>query len=75
MTDVADKIIRLLTPALGSGLATSAVYMQCKKINIMPEDLSSEKVSEFAHRFKKTLLLFAGEQIASELEKKILELK
>lgn len=75
MKQIADDIIEMLSPVIGKGLATSAVNMQCKKIGILPEDLSPENIEDFSDHFKKVMQIFAGDKIASELVMKIQNLK
>jgi hypothetical protein len=71
MTRFAEEIIRVLSPVIGKGLATSAVDMQCRKMGILPEDLSEENIGEFSEHFKKIMRIFAGEQIADEIATKM----
>ena len=71
MAELADEIVRLLAPAIGTGLAESAVNVQCKKMGMMPEDLSHETLLEFAERFRTPLGYFAGEAVAAEIVGKI----
>lgn len=71
MTRIADDIIEMLSPVIGKGLATSAVYMQCKKMGIQPDNLSYDNINEFSEHFKKVLQIFAGEKIAQEITLKI----
>lgn len=71
MTRIADQIVIILSPVIGKGLATSAVNMQCKKLGILPEDLTEENIKIFSEHFKKVIQIFAGEQIAQEIVTKI----
>ncbi|MFH0968377.1 MAG: hypothetical protein V1862_11910 [Methanobacteriota archaeon] len=71
MTHIADEIIEMLSPIIGKGLATSAVYMQCKKMGVIPENLSNENIGEFSGHFKKIMQIFAGEKVAEEIVLKI----
>lgn len=71
MTPVADQIVIILSPVIGKGLATSAVNMQCKKLGILPENLTEENIKTFSEHFKKVIQIFAGEQIAQEMVLKI----
>jgi hypothetical protein len=75
MDNTADKIIHILTPVIGSGLAASAVNMQCKKMGITSEALSDCNLFEFAQLFKKPLAIFAGEKIASDIINQIINLQ
>jgi len=75
MADLADEIVRLLAPAIGTGLAESAVNIQCKKMGMMPEDLSRETIPEFADRFRTPLGYFAGDTVAAEIVEKIKALR
>jgi hypothetical protein len=75
VTQIAENIIDMLTPIIGKGLATSAVYMQCKKIGIQPENLSEENIDEFSEHFYKVMQIFAGEKIADEIHSKIKRIK
>ena len=74
MTKLAYEIVRLLSPVIGFGLASSTVNMQCKKIGILPEQLSSENINEFAIKIEEILQIFAGDHIALEIKQKILNL-
>lgn len=71
MRIIADEIIDVISPAIGKGLATSAVYMQCRKMGIQPDNLSEEDIVEFSTHFKKVLQIFAGDEIANEIVIKI----
>ena len=71
MTAIADEIIEMLSPVIGKGLATSAVYMQCRKMGIQPDNLTEKNINEFSDHFKKVIQIFAGEKIADEIEMKI----
>ena len=71
MTAIADDIIELLSPIIGKGLATTAVYMQCKKMGVQPDNLTKEDIREFSEHFTKIMQIFAGEKIAHEIEMKI----
>lgn len=75
MSQIADEITNILSPVIGKGLATSAVYMQCRKMAILPQDLSEENIEEFSEQFKKVMEIFAGEQIANEIAMKIRKIK
>ena len=55
MTPVADQIVIILSPVIGNGLATSAVNMQCKKLGILPENLTEENIKTFSEHFKKVI--------------------
>lgn len=75
MSNISNKIIDMLTPVIGAGLATSAVTMQCKKIGILPEELSHENLIEFSEKFQKILDIFVGEEISSSIIQAILHIK
>ena len=75
MSQIADEITNILSPVIGKGLATSAVMMQCRKMAILPQDLSEENIEEFSEHLKKVLEIFAGEQKANETAMKIKNLK
>lgn len=74
MRKIADEVIDVISPVIGKGLATSAVYMQCRKIGIQPDDLSEEDIEEFSQHFEKVMQIFAGDEIAYEIVKKIREI-
>jgi hypothetical protein len=74
MTSLADRIVDVLAPDIGDGLAFSAVSMQCRKMGILPENLSEETIEEFCVRFEKIMEIFAGEQVAQEISVKIRQL-
>ncbi|MFA5269398.1 MAG: hypothetical protein WC379_15630 [Methanoregula sp.] len=67
MTGMADEVIQVLSPVIGQGLAESAVTLQCRKLGILPENLSGENIEEFSLHFKKMMAIFAGEQVADEI--------
>jgi hypothetical protein len=71
MTGMADEIVLVLSPVIGTGLAESAVTLQCRKLGIPPEDLSDENIEEFVRQFRKMMAIFAGEQVADTLMMKI----
>jgi hypothetical protein len=71
MTGIADEIVSVLSPVIGTGLAESAVIMQCRKMGILPENLSRDNIEEFSRHFKKMMEIFAGEQVAEEIVVKI----
>jgi hypothetical protein len=48
--------------------------MQCRKIGIQPDDLSEEDIEEFSQHFEKVMQIFAGDEIAHEIIKKIREI-
>lgn len=75
MSGIADNIINILAPVLGKGIATSAVYVQCKKMGIQPENLSEENIEVFLESFKKVMQIFAGEQKANEIVTKIKDIQ
>ncbi|HWQ67089.1 MAG TPA: hypothetical protein VN372_09475 [Methanospirillum sp.] len=74
MSNIAEEIEAMLAPVIGSGLASSAIQMQCKKIGILPEELSEQNLDLFAERFEKIIRIFAGEDVASTVRRKIKEL-
>jgi hypothetical protein len=74
MRKIADEIISILSPFIGNGLATSAVYMQCRKMGISPGNLSEDNIEEFSQHFEKVLQIFAGDEIAHEIVIKIREI-
>ncbi len=71
MTQIADQIVIILSPVIGKGLATSAVNMQCKKLGILPENLTEENIETFSEHFKKVMQIFAGDQVAQDIVLKI----
>mgnify|MGYP000918393568 CR=1 FL=1 len=71
MSSLNTQIVEILAPVIGHGLAQSAVAMQCKKMGILPEELSHEHITEFTERFEKVLSIFAGETIAKEITRTI----
>jgi hypothetical protein len=75
MTQVADEIVAILTPVIGKGLAESAVTMQCRKLGIIPENLSDEEIQVFSLHFRKVMEIFAGDQVADEIAMKIRKIK
>jgi hypothetical protein len=75
MTETADRIIGILAPVIGDGLAASAVSLQCRKMGIMPESLHGANLVEFANRFRVPLQYFAGEVVADEIVSRIKELE
>lgn len=75
MTPIADDIIIMLTPIIGKGLAISTVSMQCKKLGIIPENLSDENIDDFSEHFQKVMEIFAGDLIADEIVSKIRRIK
>jgi hypothetical protein len=72
IVQIADEIVNVLTPVIGKGMAQSAVSMQCRKIGIMPENLSLDNIDDFLRNFKKTMAIFAGDTVADEVVVKIL---
>jgi len=76
MSNIHDEIIDILTPVIGLGLARTAVSTQCKKMGILPEELSKKKnILEFSERFEKILAIFAGEEVALTITHRINSLK
>lgn len=75
MTNISDEVVQLLSPIIGSGLASSTVIMQCKKIGIDPDQLSSQNISEFAIQIEKVMQIIGGDWIASKIKSQILALK
>lgn len=75
MTYLADEIIGLLSPVIGEGLAEETVNIQCKKMGIMPEEITSGNLSDIAAWVEKVLIIFAGEAIATAVKRDILSLK
>jgi|WetSurMetagenome_2_1015567.scaffolds.fasta_scaffold47404_4 hypothetical protein len=75
MMQVADEIVTILTPVIGKGLAQSAVTMQCRKLGVLPEDLSQENIEDFSLHFRKVMVIFAGDQVADEIVLKIRNIK
>lgn len=71
MSMTADEIVSILSPVIGRGLAESAVIMQCRKLGILPEDLSEENIGEFFRHFRNMMEIFAGKQVADEIMMKI----
>ena len=71
MTTMAEEIISVLSPVIGRGLAESAVTVQCRKLGILPEDLSGGNIGEFYRHFRNMMEIFAGEQVADEIMMKI----
>jgi hypothetical protein len=51
MSNIHDEIIDILTPVIGLGLARTAVSTQCKKMGILPEELSKKK--KYSRIFRK----------------------
>ena len=74
MTDYAGEVIKMLSPVIGSGLASSSVNIQCKKMGVTPQEITSENINEFATRIEKIIQIFAGERIASDISLKIQKL-
>ena len=60
---------------LGEGLAEETVNIQCKKMGIMPEEITSGNLSDIAAWVEKVLIIFAGEAIATAVKRDILSLK
>ncbi|WP_321504505.1 hypothetical protein [uncultured Methanoregula sp.] len=75
MHDTADEIVRILEPVIGTGLAVSAVNMQCRKMGILPEDLHGDTLNEFADRFRVSIQYFAGETVAGDIVSRIRNLE
>lgn len=75
MTRITDQIVDILAPVIGRGLAASAISVQCKKMGILPEQLSEENIPEFATRFKLMLKICAGDKIADDFSEKIGKVK
>jgi hypothetical protein len=75
MGNISDTIVDLLTPVIGAGLATSAVTMQCKKMDILPEELNDENIEEFLKKIQKILDIFVGETVSSSIIQDILHIK
>jgi hypothetical protein len=71
MRSVADEIVSLLSPVIGKGLAVSAVSMQCRKLGVLPEDLSDENIDDFSRHFRKVMAIIAGDQVADDVALKI----
>nr|WP_320160353.1 hypothetical protein [uncultured Methanoregula sp.] len=71
MAEPADEIIGILAPVIGTGLAISAVNMQCRKMGIMPENLHGDTLIDFADRFRMPIQYFAGENVAHEIVHRI----
>ncbi|ABD41749.1 hypothetical protein Mhun_2041 [Methanospirillum hungatei JF-1] len=75
MSNIHDEIIDILTPIIGFGLARTAVSTQCKKMGILPEELSEKNILEFSERFEKVLVIFAGDEVALTITHQIKSLK
>lgn len=75
MNNIHEQIIDFLAPAIGPGLATSALSIQCKKIGILVDELSESNIDLFVEGFERMLTTIAGEQIASSIAEKIRSMK
>ena len=75
MRGIADEIEKILSPIIGEGLAKSAISLQCRKMGILPEDLSGDTIDELSERLREPLRLFAGRKIATDLVQQMKSLK
>jgi len=69
------KISRILVPEIGEFVADSAIKVNCERLGIKPEELTSSRFPEFIEKVKITLLLFLEEKEIEEVVQKIKNLK
>ena len=72
-----EKIIaevkKILTPKLNEFVVESIIRVNCKRIGINPEDLSSEVLPEFSEKIKVSLLLFLNKEETEEVTNELVE--
>jgi hypothetical protein len=71
MTECTERIIGVLEPSIGRGMAKSALRIKCKKLGIVPENITAEKVPILADDLYEPLMIFAGEEFAKTLTMQI----
>ena len=64
MTELTEKIMGILEPRIGRGLAKSAIRIKCRKLGIDPEHITPDEVGILADDLYEPLRIFAGEEFA-----------
>jgi hypothetical protein len=64
MTECTEKIMGILEPRIGRGLAKSALKIKCRKLGIDPEHITPDEVMVLADDLYEPLRIFAGEEFA-----------
>ncbi|MDP3104840.1 MAG: hypothetical protein Q8M95_09585 [Candidatus Methanoperedens sp.] len=72
-SELADKVISLLTPNIGSAVSKSIVTEACKSIKTDIETLDNSKLAPFAEVLEKSLSARMGPAIARKMREKVME--
>ena len=64
---LAKKIESLLTPLLGSIMATVTIKIQCEKIGVTPDTLSIPDLAKIGNVIEKALIVFVGSSKARDV--------
>lgn len=72
-SELAEKVISLLTPNIGNAVAKSIVTEACKNINLGIETLNNSNLTPFAEQLEKTLVPRVGPGIAKKTRDKVME--
>jgi hypothetical protein len=65
------KIVDVLTPYIGYVMAQGAVNAQCKRNNILPEEITKKDITLLANGMQRALNVFVGSDGARTLTDKI----
>lgn len=74
MTGYSEKILSVLEPSIGRNMAKSALKIKCKKLGILPEDITGKEVVILADELYEPLRIFAGEEFAKTTTNQIKEI-
>jgi hypothetical protein len=70
-----QKIYLIITPLIGDLMAAGVLKTQTQKLGITEEQLTSRHLPQLAEGIRQGLNLFLGTEVASQVAKKITEIK
>jgi hypothetical protein len=71
MTEYSARIMSILEPKIGYSLAQSALRIKCKKLGIVPENITLDNIPVLANDLYEPLRIFAGDEFATKITSEI----
>jgi hypothetical protein len=71
MTEYSERIMGILEPKIGYSLAQSALRIKCKKLGIVPENITPDNIQVLANDLYEPLRIFAGDEFATKITSEI----
>jgi hypothetical protein len=75
MNDINVNIVNILTPFLGKVMAESSLKVNCKNLNIEPEQITPEHILGLCQNLVRGLKVFLGQEKAEQVIGSINKLK